>query len=70
MKTLTTCDVESTSHNSALCLVKKGCEVVVVGSMDRSSDHALRRLNEFRAPVGEGRLARPYLPDQGEVMRV
>lgn len=51
MKVLITGGAGFIGHNLALHLVKKGYDVVVVDSMERSSDYASRRLEEFRVPV-------------------
>lgn len=51
MKILITGGAGFIGHNLALYLVKKGYDVVVVDSMERSSDYALRRLGEFGVPI-------------------
>jgi len=45
-------------HNLALHLIRRGYDVVVVDSMERTSDYALRRLKEFGVPVVEGDVRR------------
>lgn len=51
MKILITGGAGFIGHNVALYLIKEGYDVVVLDSMERSSNYALRRLEDYGVPV-------------------
>ncbi|MEM4686441.1 MAG: SDR family NAD(P)-dependent oxidoreductase, partial [Zestosphaera sp.] len=58
MKVLITGGAGFIGHNLALHLIRRGYDVVVVDSMERSNDYALGRLKKFGVPVVEGDVRR------------
>ena len=51
MRVLITGGAGFIGHNLVLYLVKRGYDVVVVDSMERSSSYALAKLEGFRVPI-------------------